>query len=111
LSHRVGCTKMREEKRLTHELPFDRAHDLLADRLAAHARIPIDIRGFVDHLAGLGINLLPGLQVYASNLQVMALNVVFERRGGSGDRVGVSWAGGSNLLSAIWTKSRTIANL
>lgn len=76
---RAAGVEICEEERFAHELALDRSEDFIAERLSAHARGPIDAGGFVDHFAGLGVDLLPGLQVHASDLKVVAFDVIAER--------------------------------
>ena len=55
------------------------ADDLLTDRLAGHAGLPIHVGRFVNHLAGFRIDLLTGLEMDAGDLEIMAFDIVADR--------------------------------
>lgn len=69
-----------QKHRLSHHRAANRAKNLIADRAAAHARFPTRVGCLVDHLAGLRVDLLPRFEHDARDLQIVALNAVFERR-------------------------------
>jgi len=75
-----------EEQRGAHQFALDGAQDPVADRVAAHAGFPEDAGGFVDHLAGFGVDLLAGLELDAGDLEVFALDGVIQRLGSLGKR-------------------------
>jgi len=80
--------EMSEEKRFAHQFALEGADDFIADGVAGHTRGPLDGGGFVDHLAGFGVDLLGRLQMDTGDLQIVSFDVVFEgrdedRRGGS----------------------------
>ena len=51
---------------------------LLSQPLSGHLGLPFYAGAFVDHLAGLGVNLLSRLESDADNLQVVALDLVLD---------------------------------
>lgn len=73
--------KVGHHDRFAHEAAFDCAENLLTEIIAAHSGFSGDIGGFVDHLAGFGVNFLSGLQVHTCNLEIVALDRVLERLG------------------------------
>lgn len=68
-----------EEQRFTHHCALEGSPDFLAERCAGHPGFPGDVGGFVEHLAGFGKKLLPGFELDARHLKVVALNGVFQR--------------------------------
>jgi hypothetical protein len=68
--------KIRQEQGFAHKLALQRPQDLVAQGFAAHAGIPLNYWLLVDHLAGLGVQLLARFEVDARHLQVVAMNFV-----------------------------------
>ena len=70
-----------QEQRFAGDRAAQRAHQFLAQRVAAHARVPVNVGGLVHHPAGFGIDFLPGLQAHTRHLQVVALDGVVQAGG------------------------------
>lgn len=64
------------EEAFAHELALDGTPDFGADAVALHFSFPTDVGGLVDHLAGLGVEFLAGLELAADDLQVLTLDFV-----------------------------------
>ncbi len=109
-----GGAEVGEKERLAHELALDGAPDFFAQRLAAHAGVPAHRRGFVDHLAGFGVNLLAGLELEAGDLEITADDFVFElgdggkrgRRKRTGAGEGLAAAGAETGVGGVRRPTR-----